>query len=101
MSVRVPRALLAIALVFSLSACGTLFDTLGDAKSKHSDPRKNRTTNVKGGKVRIYGGLRWDLEVLNEGRAGWMLFFFALDVPLSAAVDTVLLPFTIPYNIFK
>jgi uncharacterized protein YceK len=93
------RLLLAFVLAFAVSGCGTLFDTLGD-KKKRDDPRGISPT-PDGGKLRIYGGLRWDLEVLAEAKAGWLLLLFVVDIPVSAAVDTLLLPLTIPYNLAK
>jgi uncharacterized protein YceK len=80
--------------VIALSGCGTLVDTLGDNRRS-----EEQLTRVRGGKVRIYGGVRYDAEILYEGRAGWLLAIYALDCPLSVVVDTVLLPFTVPYNL--
>tara|TARA_R110002072_G_scaffold217132_1_gene374715 strand:+ start:2910 stop:3065 length:156 start_codon:yes stop_codon:yes gene_type:complete len=51
--------------------------------------------------VRIYGGIRFDLEILGEAKAGWMLAFYAIDLPISLTLDTLLLPFTIPYNLSR
>lgn len=93
------RLALAFVLAFALSGCGTLFDTLGD-KHKKSE-RTGLSHELSGGKLRIYGGLRWDIEILAEAKAGWLLLLFVIDIPVSAAVDTLLLPLTIPYNLAK
>jgi uncharacterized protein YceK len=82
----------------ALSGCGTLFDTLGE-ESRGTDRRDG--LSLSGGKCRIYGGVRWDAETLAEARAGWLLAVFAVDLPLSAVVDTLLLPVTVPYNLSR
>ena len=86
----------AFVLTLACSGCGTLIDTVGDRRGK-----QDGISNVRGGRVRIYGGMRYDCEVLYEAKAGFLLAFFALDVPISFAIDTVLLPFTVPYNLFR
>ena len=45
--------------------------------------------------------MRFDCAVLYEAKAGILLAAVALDVPLSAVADTLLLPFTIPYNLMR
>ncbi len=94
------RLLLAAVLSFSISGCGTLFDTLGD-KKRRDDPRGGLSHSLDGGKLRIYGGVRWDIEILAEAKAGWLLLIFFIDIPISAAVDTLLLPLTVTYNLTK
>jgi len=94
-------ASLLLAGALSTSAgCGTLTDTCGDDR-RRSSRDESLLTRVRGGRVRIYGGIRYDIEILGEARAGWMLVLYAFDLPLSLVVDTVLLPFTIPYNLAK
>ncbi|MBL4846574.1 MAG: YceK/YidQ family lipoprotein [Planctomycetes bacterium] len=83
--------------VFTLPGCGTLIDTLGDDRRRDAQT----FTRVRTGRVRIYGGMRYDLEILAEAGAGWMLALYAIDIPLSLVVDTLLLPFTIPYNLSR
>lgn len=95
------RFLLPLLLTCALSGCGTLADLFGDRRTKRQDDGISSSTLVHGGRVRVYGGVRYDLEVLYEAKAGWLLALYFLDVPLSVAVDTVLLPFTVPYNLAK
>ena len=93
------RWILALVMAFALSGCGTLFDTLGEKKKRGQ--QRGLSHELSGGKLRIYGGLRWDIEILAEAKAGWLLLLFVIDIPVSAAVDTLLLPLTIPYNLSK
>jgi uncharacterized protein YceK len=87
-------------LACALSACvgcGTLVDTCGDDRRRSEEP----LTRVRAGRVRIYGGVRYDAAILAEAKAGWMLALYTIDIPFSLVVDTVLLPFTIPYNLSR
>jgi uncharacterized protein YceK len=93
------RLLLTLILAAALSGCGTLFDTLGEERRGRRRGRDGITTKLYGGEIRIYGGVRWDIERIVEAKAGWLLAVFALDAPISLALDTVLLPFTITWNL--
>lgn len=80
-SVRTVRVLL-LALGVVLGGCGTIGNLSDDPK--------------------IYGGLRNDIEEVgrptgpcNPG------FLMACDVPFSFVLDTVLLPFTVLYELFS
>lgn len=55
---------------------------------------------------KVYGGVRTDWHELNSWIPGpswaWPVGIgIFLDLPLSSAVDTVALPFTIPYNLMR
>ena len=55
---------------------------------------------------RIYGGVRTDWHEVNRWIPGpawaWPVGIVVfLDLPFSAAVDTVALPFTVPYNLMR
>lgn len=91
-------SLLLVCAVLALSGCGTLSDLFGDDRRRDKGEHLSR---VRGGRVRIYGGIRFDLEILGEAKAGWMLAFYAIDLPISLTLDTLLLPFTIPYNLSR
>lgn len=47
--------------------------------------------------ARIYGGVRTDVEIVFVGRfkLDALAPLFLIDIPLSAALDTALLPFTV------
>lgn len=92
-----PSLLLACA-VLVLAGCGTLSDTFGDDRRRDNGEHLSR---VRGGRMRIYGGIRFDLEILSEAKAGWMLAIYVIDLPISLAMDTLFLPFTIPYNLSR
>ena len=95
------RLLLPLLLTCALSGCGTLTDTLGDKKRKRRGDGITSSSRVSGGRVRVYGGVIYDFEVLAEAKAGWLLVLYLFDIPFSFAVDTLLLPVTIPYNLSK
>lgn len=90
-------SLLLVWTVLTSLGCGTLVDTCGDDRRR----KEEVLTRVRAGRVRIYGGVRYDLAILAEAKAGWMLALYAIDIPFSLVVDTVLLPFTIPYNLSR
>jgi len=78
---RTARAFL-LSCVVALGGCGTL-GSLSD------DPR-------------IYGGLRNDIEEVGRGTGPCNPgFLMACDVPFSFVLDTVLLPFTVLYEVFS
>ncbi len=95
------RLLLVLTLALALSGCGTTFDMFGKKRKGPPVRTKGLSPKLPGGKMRIYGGVRWDIEVLADANAGWLLVVFLIDVPISASFDTLLLPFTVPYNIAK
>ena len=74
------RVLAVLSLLF-LASCGTIMDLGGSASTPAG---------------RIYGGVRTDYDVVFVGRCkmDFLAPFFFFDFPLSAAFDTVLLPFT-------
>lgn len=92
---RFRAGLLLAGAALASSGCGTLIDTCGDDRRRSEDV----LTRVRAGRVRIYGGIRYDFAILAEAKASWMLALYAIDIPLSLVVDTVILPITIPYNL--
>ena len=80
-------ALLAI-LTLAVSGCGTFNDALGGHTDSGSAPSSQT--------FRIYGGVRWDVEIMEDEAWGWL---FLLDLPFSFALDTALLPLTVLYAI--
>lgn len=80
--------LLLLAALTLLAGCGTIADFCGDGKSV--DP------SMPG--PHIYGGVRDDAEaVRSDSLIAPLNYVFYLDFPFSAVLDTVLLPFTIPW----
>ena len=78
---------LAICISVVAQGCCTFVDTLG----------------VHGGGPRIYGGVRTDVGGISFVNQEWYMYpliilCFIIDVPLSAAFDTLLLPYTIPFG---
>ncbi len=95
------RLLILLLLACALSGCGTLTDTLGDKRKRRRDDGITASSLISGGRVRIYGGVIYDFEVLAEAKAGWLLVLYLVDIPFSAVVDTLLLPVTVTYNLTK
>jgi len=82
-----------LSLVLLVSGCGTIIDAgnFADSDRRFDSPGPH-----------LYGGLRVDaLLVADPGdKAAPFVILFLLDVPFSLALDTVFLPFTIPWAIF-
>ena len=95
------RFLISLVLACTLAGCGTTTDLFGSKRTKRREDGISRSSKVSGGRVRVFGGVRYDCEVMAEGRAGWLLVLYFFDLPFSLAIDTVILPFTIPYNLSK
>lgn len=73
-----------IVSIFYLSGCGTIITLIDDSKSTH--PRY------------IYSGVRNDVPLLSRSKENPLRNFIplvALDIPLSACADTIVLPYTI------
>jgi uncharacterized protein YceK len=71
-------------LLLGLAGCGTIVD-------------------LSDGRARIFGGVRTDWDYANGGLCcvvSGLAPCFVLDLPLSAAADVALLPFTIPAELF-
>jgi uncharacterized protein YceK len=72
-------------LLFAVAGCGTV-------------------TDLSDGRARAFGGVRTDWDYGVEGnlccRMAALAPCFVLDLPLSAAADIALLPFTIPAELF-
>jgi uncharacterized protein YceK len=70
--------------------------------SLKEDPRTGKADHAK----EIYGGVReeWDTMTSSWRGPSWskaISVVSAVDLPLCAVVDTVALPFTIPYNVIR
>ena len=81
-----PLTLLAVA------GCGTISDTASWGR-----PRRDPGPHV-------FGGVRSDWDRLNGGgccRTAALGPCFLFDLPLSAAADVVMLPFTVPAALFR
>ena len=84
------KRFLCILALLGLTGCGTMMDAVFTS-SGHGIGFP--------GEFRVYGGIRVDLEAMDTSGynhkagdvAGWCWIF---DMPFSAAMDTVLLPFT-------
>ncbi|MFJ2488688.1 YceK/YidQ family lipoprotein [Pseudomonas sp. NPDC087639] len=78
-----------------LSGCGSALTVLQDDADVARDMRKQKTycQSIS----RIYSGLAYDFCVLNAppDPSGYLVPFVLLDLPLSGAFDTVVLPYTI------
>jgi uncharacterized protein YceK len=87
------KTLLIPALV-GLAGCGSLADLTGGCAVAELD----------GPEPHVMGGVRTDAAIL-RGRGGCKSPAFVpcalLDLPLSAAVDVVLLPVTVPVHLFR
>lgn len=80
-------ALLCMTILASATGCGTII-------------------NLAKGPVRINGGARLDVHLIGEpeihGQFVWPFLLFGIfDLPLSAVLDTVLLPLTIPLDLSR
>ena len=88
-----PAALLCMVVALSLTGCGTVM-TLSQNKNVRPELRRY-----------VYGGVRtdyWVISVSGGVYGGQPVFkcLTVLDLPLSAAADTVCLPYTIPRAIY-
>lgn len=73
------RPLIAACLALLLGGCGSIADIATEQ--------------------RIYGGVQKDVELMENPFP--MILLAVLDVPLSACLDTVLLPVTIAISVFS
>jgi len=85
----VKRLLLLAGLAQSLAGCGTILDAAGASRKGPSDPPGPP----------LHGGVPPDVPIIGDPVDGFgqRVPFFVLDVPLSAALDTAFLPFTVPW----
>ena len=77
-------------LLVSLLGCATIADTIGHTTSEMGSPGPH-----------IYGGTRFNIHQLDTAARmkPQVSIIYVLDFPLSLALDTVLLPFTVVYNL--
>ena len=88
-------------LVLGVTGCGTLADWIPHSDSEHT--AYDKVFNSSG--PHVYGGLRLDL-VLGDpdywgGHLAPVAFCFWIDFLISTALDTALLPFTLPYSLVE
>lgn len=82
------------ALIFALVALVALSSvgcgSLGDLLSRENGQN-------------IYGGVRWDVKMIDQPEHGgnFQRVFCILDFPFSLGMDTVLLPVTLLFAIFR
>jgi uncharacterized protein YceK len=97
---RLPTALLALTLC-ATAGCGTCFN-MAEQPSATCWPNNLAPT------LRMYGGLRYDVEVMQTAVSGghfdafdfavympWFEYLLAVDMPLCLVADTVTLPWTL------
>lgn len=90
------KVLLILSLALILPACGSL-TTITSSDREISANLNKRNTSCES-MLRVYSGLSYDLCNLHSNPGGmsfnWILGFYVVDGIASAAVDTVLLPYT-------
>jgi uncharacterized protein YceK len=91
--------LMIIALVVAQCGCASIISL---KRAPRADIRPSDQAYAR----KVYGGVRTDWHEANSWIPGpswaWPVgIVIFIDLPLSAAVDTVALPFTIPYNLLK
>jgi uncharacterized protein YceK len=86
--------LLVAVLLVPLSGCGTVMNFLPD---NHVFPGS--------GEKAVYGGVVYDVTGAGKAEGFWetllVAFLLLIDLPLSAAMDTVTLPITIPVTLSR
>ena len=80
---------------FALTGCGTVASVLQDDAAAAQGLRKQKTYCQS--IPRVYSGLAYDFCVLNAppDPTGILVPFVLLDLALSGALDTVVLPYTV------
>jgi len=66
---------------------------------------KGRGVRDDYGQMAVYGGVDIDIKALSEAEWFWTklgaIFLMFIEIPLSAAMDTVTLPITIPVTLSR
>ena len=90
------KNILTVSLALGLSACGSL-NTVGRSDLEVAAELNKQNTNCES-IPKIYSGIAYDFCYLHVKPSGlyfnWFLAFYLVDSVASAAVDTVLLPYT-------
>jgi uncharacterized protein YceK len=91
----IKMALVSVAISLALSGCGTVATVLQDDVAAAQGLRRQKTYCQS--IPRVYSGLAYDFCVLNAppDPTGFLVPIILLDLALSGALDTVVLPYTI------